>query len=67
MAKLHYRSISKRMVEALEVDRDTIFWDRELSGFGGARLCVGQEGLHRAGPREGEVEAGGSRWAGTGC
>ena len=34
MAKLHYRSISRRMVEALEVEKDTIFWDRELSGFG---------------------------------
>ena len=34
MAKLHYRSISRRMVEELEVEKDTIFWDRELPGFG---------------------------------
>ena len=43
MAKLHYRSISKRMVEALEVDRDTIFWDRELSGFGVRAYASGKK------------------------
>lgn len=26
--------ISGRMVESIEVDRDTVFWDTELSGFG---------------------------------
>ena len=34
MAKLHYRSISRRMVEELEVAKDTVFWDRDLPGFG---------------------------------
>ena len=34
MAKLQYRSISKRTVEALSVEKDTVFWDRELTGFG---------------------------------
>ena len=43
MAKLHYSSISKRMVEALEVDRDTIFWDRELSGFGVRAYASGKK------------------------
>ncbi len=28
------RTISNRMVAALEVERDTVFWDRELKGFG---------------------------------
>ena len=34
MAKLQYRSISKRTVEALKVEKDTVFWDSELMGFG---------------------------------
>ena len=34
MAKLRNTAISKRTVEALKVEKDTVFWDRELSGFG---------------------------------
>ena len=34
MAKLKYRSISRRTVQALSVEKDTVFWDRELTGFG---------------------------------
>ncbi|MDE0031518.1 MAG: site-specific integrase [Deltaproteobacteria bacterium] len=34
MAKLTTTTISKRTVEALEVGKDTVFWDSELSGFG---------------------------------
>ena len=34
MAKLQYRSIWRRTVEALSVEKDTVFWDRELTGFG---------------------------------
>ena len=34
MAKLRHRTISNRMVAALKVGRDTVFWDRELTGFG---------------------------------
>ena len=35
MARLEYRSVSKRTVDGLSVgDKDTVFWDRELSGFG---------------------------------
>ena len=34
MAKLQYSTISKRTVEALSVEKDTVFWDRELTGFG---------------------------------
>ena len=34
MAKLRNTTISKRTVEALKVEKDTVFWDRELTGFG---------------------------------
>ena len=34
MAKLQRRSISKRTVEALSVEKDMVFWDSELQGFG---------------------------------
>ncbi len=35
MAKLSRRTISRRTVDALPVgERETVFWDRELSGFG---------------------------------
>ena len=49
MAKLQYRTISKRTVEGLSVEeKDTVFWDRELPGFGvrvypsGSRVYVVQ-------------------------
>ena len=48
MAKLEYRSISRRTVEALSVEKDTVFWDSELKGFGvrvypsGSRVYVVQ-------------------------
>ena len=34
MAKLQYRSISRRTVEALPAAKDTVYWDNELMGFG---------------------------------
>ena len=34
MAKLQHKTISKRTVEALKVEKDTVFWDSELIGFG---------------------------------
>ena len=35
MARLNSRTISRRTVEALPVGEcETVFWDRELSGFG---------------------------------
>ena len=34
MAKLGKRSISRRTVEALKVNKDTVFWDSEQPGFG---------------------------------
>ena len=35
MARLQYRTISKRTVDRLSAeDKDAVFWDRELSGFG---------------------------------
>ena len=48
MAKLRHGTISKRTVEAIEVEKDTVFWDRELTGFGmrayasGAKVYVAQ-------------------------
>ena len=57
MAKLQYRSISRRTVEALSVEKDTVYWDSELTGFGvraypsGAKMYVvqsrGPRGLKR--------------------
>ena len=34
MSGMRRRTISNRMAAALEVDRDTVFWDRQLQGFG---------------------------------
>ena len=34
MAKLNRKSISRRTVEALSAEKDTVFWDREIPGFG---------------------------------
>ena len=34
MAKLEYRTLSNRTVEKLKVEKDTVFWDQELTGFG---------------------------------
>ena len=49
MAKLQYRTISKRTVDGLSVDeKDAVFWDRELPDFGvgmyssGSKVCVVQ-------------------------
>ena len=48
MTKLRHGTISKRTVEAIEVEKDTVFWDRELTGFGmrayasGAKVYVAQ-------------------------
>ena len=32
--RLEYKTLSNRMVEKLKVAKDTVFWDRELTGFG---------------------------------
>ena len=34
MAVLQFKTLSNRTVAALAVERDTVFWDRELTGFG---------------------------------
>ena len=34
MAKLEYKTLSNRTVEKLKVEKDTVFWDHELTGFG---------------------------------
>ena len=33
MARLQSKTISRRTVEALKVEKDTVFWDSELMGF----------------------------------
>ncbi|MCY4404802.1 MAG: tyrosine-type recombinase/integrase [Rhodospirillaceae bacterium] len=48
MAKLNSTTISRRTVERLAVDKDTVYWDSELLGFGvrvyptGAKVYVAQ-------------------------
>ncbi len=49
MAKPEYRNLSKRIIDRLSVDdKDTVFWDRDLPGFGirvypsGAKVYVVQ-------------------------
>ena len=34
MASLQHRTLSSRTVERLSVEKDTVYWDRELTGFG---------------------------------
>ena len=34
MEKLKRTTISRRTVDRMSVDKDTVYWDRELSGFG---------------------------------
>ena len=48
MAKPEYGTLSNRAVGKLAVEKDTVFWDRELTGFGvrvyptGARVYIAQ-------------------------
>ena len=57
MAKLKRTTISRRTVESLKADKDTVFWDSELLGFGvrvyptGRKVYVVQT---RAGGRDGK-------------
>ena len=57
MAKLQRTTISRRTVDALKADRDTVFWDSELLGFGvrvyptGRKVYVVQT---RAGGKDGK-------------
>ncbi len=67
MAKLNRRSISRRTVEALKVGKDTVFWDRDLPGFGirvyasGTKMYVvqsrskGKVGAGDGGPARGDL------------
>ena len=34
MAAFQHRTLSSRTIERLSVEKDTVFWDRELTGFG---------------------------------
>lgn len=72
MAKLERRTISRRTVEALPVGRDTVYWDRNLPGFGvrvypsGAKGYVvqirsGGRSVRRALGRHGVVSAAEAR------
>ena len=38
MAVLQYKTLSNRTVATLSVERDTVFWDRELTGFGSGSI-----------------------------
>ena len=66
MAVLQYKTISNRTVAALSVKRDTVFWDRELKGFGvrvypsGGKLYLAQaRGLDGPdGAAQGEADHG---------
>ena len=59
--KLNRQSISRRTVEALTVEKDTVFWDRDLPGFGvrvyasGTKMYVVQS---RAGGKSVRVTVG---------
>lgn len=61
MAKLKRRTISRRTVERLKVEKDTVYWDRTLSGFGvrvyatGSKVYVVQT---RSGGRSNRVTIG---------
>ena len=43
MATVGRKTISRRMVEALKVEKDTVFWDSELQGFGVRAYPSGQK------------------------
>ena len=66
MAKLEYKTLSNRTVEKLQVQKDTVFWDHELTGFGvqGLSHRVARCISPRPGDRGGRS---GSRWVGTEC
>ena len=57
MANLKHTTISRRTVDRLKTDRDTVFWDSELLGFGvrvyptGRKVYVVQT---RAGGKDGK-------------
>ena len=56
MARFRHRTLSSRTVGRLKVERDTVFWDRELTGFGvrvypsGSKVYVAQA-RGREGPK----------------
>ena len=54
MAKLKYKSISRRTVEALRAEKDTVYWDNELTASGcGSIRPVPRSTWCRAGARPG--------------
>ena len=61
MTKLRHGTISKRTVETIEVEKDTVFWDRELTGFGVRAYASGAQGLCGADSRAARSEASDGR------
>ena len=66
MARLNSGTISRRTVEGLPTEeREAVFWDRELSGFGvrfypsGAKVYLVQT---RPGGSRGGLPSGGTGW-----
>ena len=51
MAKLQYRSISRRTVEALRAEKDTVYWDNELTDFG-VRVYPSGTRVYTNGPQD---------------
>ena len=54
MAKTVYGTLSSRVVGKLKVEKDTVFWDRELTGFG---VRVYPTGPRSTSPRRGVPRA----------
>ena len=44
MARVRKKTISRRTVDALKVEKDTVFWDREAHGVRGAGVSVRNRG-----------------------
>ena len=57
MAKLTRTTISRRTVENLSVEKDTVYWDRELPGFGVRAYATRQQGVRGADTLEGQIHA----------
>ena len=58
-------TLSNRAVDKLAVEKDTVFWDRELTGFG-VRVYPSGGKVYVAQARGGRTDRGGLQWAGTG-
>ena len=50
MAHHEYGTLSNRAVGKLRFEKDTVFWDRELTGLRGEGLSHREQGVYRPGP-----------------